>query len=77
MIAFLLLFVALGGCIATWSSSPRHALLIAATLLLVVGSVFYTRVEHWTMLNAVYFCVVTLGTVGYGDITPTTRLQLK
>ena len=23
-------------------------------------------------MDAIYFCVVTLGTVGYGDITPTT-----
>ncbi len=30
------------------------------------------NVEHWSLVNAVYFCVVTLGTVGYGDITPTT-----
>ncbi len=34
--------------------------------------VFYTNVEHWSLVNAIYFCVVTLGTVGYGDITPTT-----
>jgi hypothetical protein len=43
-----------------------------AALVLFVGIVFYTRVEHWSLVNAVYFCVVTLGTVGYGDITPTT-----
>jgi len=75
MIAFLLIFVALGRLYRDMVKQPEtRALLIAATLLLVVGAVFYTRVEHWTVLNAVYFCVVTLGTVGYGDITPTTDL---
>jgi voltage-gated potassium channel len=75
MIAFLLLFVALGRLYRDMVKQPEtRALLIAATVLLVVGAVFYTRVEHWTVLNAVYFCVVTLGTVGYGDITPTTDL---
>ena len=75
MIAFLLIFVALGRLYRDMVKQPEtRALLIAATVLLVVGAVFYTRVEHWTVLNAVYFCVVTLGTVGYGDITPTTDL---
>jgi hypothetical protein len=40
--------------------------------LLLAGVLFYTRVEKWSLLDAVYFCVVTLATVGYGDITPTT-----
>src|SRR5262245_59515178 len=51
-----------------------RALLIAAALLLLGGAVFYTPVEHWSVLIAIYFCVITLGTVGYGDITPTTDL---
>ena len=41
-------------------------------MLVLAGVLFYTRVEKWTVLNAFYFCIVTLATVGYGDITPTT-----
>jgi len=30
--------------------------------------------EEWSWLDAIYFCVVTVSTVGYGDFTPTTTL---
>ena len=36
------------------------------------GDDFYWRFEDWTIIQALYFCVVTLTTVGYGDFSPTT-----
>jgi hypothetical protein len=36
------------------------------------GSLFYWRFEDWTFFEALYFCIVTLTTVGYGDFSPTT-----
>ena len=75
MLAFLLVFIALGRMYREMIKQPEtRALLSLAGLVLTVGVIFYTRVEHWTVLNAIYFCVVTLATVGYGDITPTTDL---
>jgi voltage-gated potassium channel len=47
---------------------------VAAVLTIAVGSVAYMKIEGWTLLDAVYFCVVTLATVGYGDLHPTTPL---
>lgn len=41
-----------------------------ATLL--IGTLFYHWMEGWSYLDSLYFCVVSLGTVGYGDLTPTT-----
>lgn len=41
---------------------------------LLVGTLFYHWVEGWSYLDSLYFCVVSLGTVGYGDLTPTTPL---
>lgn len=40
--------------------------------MIIFGAVFYHIVEKLSWLNAVYFCVITLATVGYGDITPHT-----
>lgn len=47
---------------------------LAASLTLITGTVFYHIVEKWTWLDSVYFSVVSLTTVGYGDLTPTTSL---
>jgi len=48
-----------------------------ALLMIGVGSFFYHFVEKLNWLDAVYFCVVTLATVGYGDITPHTIILDK
>ncbi len=47
---------------------------VAALLTISIGSVAYMEIEGWSLLDAVYFCVVTLATVGYGDLHPTTPL---
>jgi hypothetical protein len=75
MLAFLFIFLALGRLYRQMFKQPEtRALLIIALLIVSVGVIFYTRVEGWTLLDAIYFCIVTLGTVGFGDITPTTDL---
>ena len=40
--------------------------------IILLGSWFYARVEHWTFLDAIYFSITTLATVGYGDFSPQT-----
>jgi hypothetical protein len=48
-------------------------LLVTATVVVLIGgAIFYHVVEKFSWVNAYYFCVVTLSTVGYGDITPHT-----
>ena len=37
---------------------------------LVLGIIVYSTNEDWTFSNALYFTVVTMTTVGYGDVVP-------
>ena len=39
---------------------------------LVLGTIFYSLVEGWGWIDALYFSVTTLTTVGLGDLTPVT-----
>jgi voltage-gated potassium channel len=42
--------------------------------LLLTGTIFYWLVEGWGPLDALYFSVTTLTTVGLGDFTPQTAV---
>jgi voltage-gated potassium channel len=75
MIQFLLVFVGFWHTLRTSFNDARfRALLFNVILLLTVGSVFYRQVEGWSLFNSLYFCVITLCTIGYGDFTPQTTL---
>ncbi len=45
---------------------------MVAGALVLTGTIFYWRFEDWSIIQALYFSVVTLTTVGYGDLHPTT-----
>jgi voltage-gated potassium channel len=47
-------------------------LFVAVVFILGTGTVVYHVVEKFSWLNAYYFSVVTLATVGYGDLVPHT-----
>jgi voltage-gated potassium channel len=49
-------------------------LVIAALIVIAVGAAGYMLIEGWTAVQAIYFCVVTLATVGFGDLHPTTEI---
>jgi len=51
-----------------------RSLLYLVILILTVGTIFYHNVEGWRWLDSLYFSVITLATVGYGDFTPKTDL---
>jgi voltage-gated potassium channel len=58
---------------AAYELTLRECLLLTL-LLLTCGVVAFSYVfEHWSVLDSLYFTTVILTTVGYGDITPTTR----
>ena len=49
-----------------------RALALLVVLQLAAGTAFYTLQEGWPWLDALYFSVTTLATVGLGDVAPAT-----
>lgn len=46
---------------------------VVLVLMLIVGTCVYAFAEGWSVLDAMYFSVITLTTIGYGDMHPTTQ----
>ncbi|MGN7165142.1 potassium channel family protein [Paenibacillus cellulositrophicus] len=47
---------------------------VLIVLLLVSGTIFYTTEENLAVIDALYFCITTLSTVGHPDFMPKTGL---
>ena len=57
--------------VAVWRDPETKALPVVVGILLVSGTAFDWAAEDWSLIQSLYFSVVTLTTVGYGDLTPT------
>ena len=54
-------------------ADPTVQGLLALTFTLVMfASIVYSIAEGWSFLDSTYFAVVTIATIGYGDLAPKT-----
>lgn len=59
----------------TWDVLDDHVFKLlagSALTLLVIGTVVYKFLEGWSWVDSVYFSVIAVTTVGFGDIAPST-----
>lgn len=55
-------------------SQTAWVLISAMAVLIGGGTVFFHFVEGWSWVDSYFFTVVTLSTVGYGALVPTTTI---
>jgi voltage-gated potassium channel len=55
---------------------PFRVITLVVTLAAIVagGTVFFRWAEGWSWIDSYFFTVVTLSTVGYGNLVPATAL---
>ncbi|WP_206484224.1 potassium channel family protein [Thalassotalea sp. G2M2-11] len=63
------------GLYKAWLSPNFRSTFFLVILILFSGTLFYNKVEGWSLIDSVYFCMMTLSTIGYGDLHPTTDLS--
>ncbi|WP_299362731.1 potassium channel family protein [Winogradskyella sp.] len=56
-----------------WQNSGRLVIMTIAFILL--GTLVYRCLEGWSWIDSYYFSVMTLTTVGYGEMHPTNDLS--
>ena len=54
---------------AAWDPASR-GVVVLALLTLMTGTFFYRWSEGWGYVDALYFSVTTLTTIGFGDLLP-------
>jgi hypothetical protein len=72
-------FAQYGAAIRSFNRSLRHprhqAFALAVVVVLLTGVVFYALTEDWSLGDSLYFTVVALTTIGFGDLAPTTTFS--
>lgn len=55
-----------------WYDARARGLLLFAASMIALSTVTFWLLEGWSLLDAAFFSVVTISTVGYGELVPQT-----
>lgn len=67
-----LIRVVAGGLADVFSNPKVRGLVVFAFSLIATATVLFMLIEGWSLIDAAFFAVTTISTVGYGNITPET-----
>lgn len=56
---------------------PFGAVILIIIGYICLGAVMFNRFEGWTMIESVYFCYITLSTIGFGDYVCSAKSHSK
>ena len=62
----------------TWQEeqdNKLYGILILFGVVFLIGAIFYHTVEDLSIVESIYFTAMTLTTVGYGDISPSSDVS--
>jgi voltage-gated potassium channel len=62
------------GVAAAFRDKRVQGLLAFTFTLIGLATIFFAWIENWGYVDALYFSVMTIATVGYGDLAPVTPL---
>ncbi len=60
------------GAADAWNEHAYKVLTSAAVTVVATATVVYHWLEDWSWVDSLYFSVVAVTTVGFGDLAPTT-----
>ena len=73
MISFIILLMRFFQAVRnSWKDPEFRGLFGLVVVTLFSGTIFYNQIEGRNLLDSLYFSVVTLTTIGYGDLSLST-----